>query len=199
MSHRMRLIGRFLIAAALVLVVIGWVRSYSLMDAIHWTDSQHFLSLLSSDGRINLTVTDWEGKTAWPSGFRFTSSSRLKVQERPLWETDPDIYGRRRLLGFEWSDNLPPWPSHQTVYLSFFLPTYRLIAVPYWALAVLLSMPMVRRLASRWRRRSRLRRGQCPACAYDLRGTPGGCPECGWTAPAIAAVAASAPATIVPM
>jgi hypothetical protein len=105
----------------------------------------------------------------------------------PLWETDPDIYGRRRFLGFEWSNDLSPWPSKQTVYLSFYLPPYRLIAVPYWALAVLAALPLVGPIVRSRRRRSRLRRGCCPVCAYDLRGTPAGCPECGWTATAAAA------------
>lgn len=35
-----------------------------------------------------------------------------------------------------------------------------------------------------WRRRSRVHRGRCIQCAYDLRGDfPSGCPECGWNRP----------------
>ena len=39
-------------------------------------------------------------------------------------------------------------------------------------------LPAVR-LRTLRRRRRRVARGLCPACGYDLRATPGRCPECG--------------------
>jgi hypothetical protein len=35
-------------------------------------------------------------------------------------------------------------------------------------------------LARRWRQRRRRGAGCCVRCGYDLRGSPGACPECGW-------------------
>lgn len=53
------------------------------------------------------------------------------------------------------------------------------VRVPYWLLAILTSA-----LPAWWLlRRSRERRvrllGLCPGCGYDLRASPGRCPECG--------------------
>lgn len=53
-------------------------------------------------------------------------------------------------------------------------------------LAVLPAAWLLSLVSRRWRERSRMRRGRCPACGYDLRATPeeggallGRCPECG--------------------
>lgn len=50
------------------------------------------------------------------------------------------------------------------------------VVVCYGVLAALALMADLRVV----RERSRRARGECPGCGYDLRATPGTCPECGW-------------------
>ena len=57
------------------------------------------------------------------------------------------------------------------------------LALP--ALAALFAIAPMSAVAHHLARRRRRRRGHCPACGYDLRATPGRCPECG-TLPASA-------------
>ena len=51
--------------------------------------------------------------------------------------------------------------------------------VPYWALLLLAASAPWVVARRRYRVYRRSRRGECIACGYDLRATPGRCPECG--------------------
>ena len=57
------------------------------------------------------------------------------------------------------------------------------VYVPYWvALGVCSALPLshaATKLAAARRRRRLRARVRCPDCGYDLRATPGRCPECG--------------------
>ncbi len=58
----------------------------------------------------------------------------------------------------------------------------RTLAFPAWWPVVLLAvLPAIRAIsiASAVRKRRRLARRHCPSCGYDLRASPGRCPECG--------------------
>ena len=69
-----------------------------------------------------------------------------------------------------------PWARQGTLRLPLWFAQSLLIVLPAWA---------AQRHHRARRARRRQGRGLCPACGYDLRATPGRCPECG-TQPASA-------------
>ena len=59
--------------------------------------------------------------------------------------------------------------------------TRRFWYVPYWAVCLPAAAAPLALLWRSRKTRRRQRSGLCPACGYDLRATPGRCPECGTT------------------
>lgn len=92
-----------------------------------------------------------------PRGFGFqTSDARLKV-----------VLATGQPLGFGFFN----WGNGN-----------RLLVIPHWFLAVLPATIAAWAGVGLWRRSKLLARrggGRCANCGYDLRATPGRCPECG--------------------
>jgi hypothetical protein len=153
---------------SLVLVPLLWLRSRRTVDEIMLGRFGAHHQLASWRGGIQyVRLAKCPLNTALQYGrFQphvsedFWSISALE----PKWS--------RQRLGLATAHGLAPGPDDQQ-------HPYRLLRVPYWALLAIGLLPlalMSARAARRWRRR---RAGRCPTCGYDLRATPGICPECG--------------------
>jgi hypothetical protein len=113
------------------------------------------------------------------------------LSERSIVHVSRSSRGYDDALGVAWSSERdgfhgPPLPRRWG-YGSFRYGDHRgevLVRewwMPHWALAMVTgAWPGM--LAVRWCRRRHLahaRAGRCRSCGYDLRATPGRCPECG--------------------
>ena len=166
MSRRMRLLLRFLASLCLVVALAlaaAWVRSLWRNDSLFLERGPHGYFVASARGRVGVvevpgTWHPW--RQHWASyDLRTDPAVLVNITQSPdtdnLWVL---LYGRGKV--------------------GRFLPS-RWLAVPYAVPTVLFAAPPAVMMTAALRRRHRHRRGLCRACGYDLRGSPGRCPECG--------------------
>ena len=183
-------------------VCVLWVRSYWRPDSLlwkeaHWRGDSYF-HLQSSRGVIAI---EWYVETISGDSDvmkeRFFNERYLGTApgSEPVTEFEyhnsyirqfPDL--PRNWSGFfffQQPDSIPP--DSDGISLSYDLAV---VEMPYWPVALVTSVLPACLLLTTVRRRRRQRRlhaGLCPACGYDLRASPGRCPECGTPTGAAAA------------
>jgi hypothetical protein len=139
-----------------VLTVVLWVRSYWRRDYLDSAGRWSFVGVTNPKGYVLLMWGE-----AYPPG----QPARLNYLQFTPYDLQQHPSQAVRNVG-----PIKVWAK----------PTYREVAIRCWALVLLFSLaraawlmrgPLVRR--------RRVRLGLCRHCGYDLRATPGCCPECG--------------------
>ena len=190
-----------ILSVLLMLATAGlWVRGYFARDGIWHSTEQMRYSLHSYRGRIfvwtlsvapNPSAMTWATPTKMGRGWVVDSVpdswyapyvTRPKGVNLEADISDAPSMGLgsvdKRVLGFRYVSNNAWLPLAQ---LQFGYPTARsrAIFVPHWAVILLLAVipgVWLFQAARNWNRREA---GHCRKCGYDLRATPGKCPECG--------------------
>jgi hypothetical protein len=151
-------------AASLMLglsLLILWVRSYWVCDFLVYERPGWHLNMALMHGEIQLNALELlPGETLSSTGY-YREQAWGRWEARDLWRFDLD-----RFL-------MPGGSPHYCASIPYWLPALLAVTLTVWLLR---------------HRPGRYGKDRCPACGYDLRGTPSGasggtCPECGFRPP----------------
>jgi hypothetical protein len=153
---------------------VFWVRSYRLTDKVSWTRADGQRTLRSAYGHVVLGLyqADTPAPSNDPRGLKYTRDQPSGPQMDLQWVL---------LLCYDPSARLVQWERGGFGWMkrSSSRDLIATAAAPFWSLAATTAILPLARTAMRLRRRPRTHLGLCPTCGYDLRATPGRCPECG--------------------
>ena len=156
-------------------VVALWVRSYWVSDAVLGGNRS------GEWGTQTLSGTWAFVRTNAPHGHATLRWDRFDSRLSSVWE-DGSALSLPNRLGFGYRSRLLPTanirlPNPEPGVTLPPLIVTRMVLLPLWLAAAVLAVLPAARLYRRIR--PRYAAGRCQACGYDLRATPGRCPECG--------------------
>jgi hypothetical protein len=140
-------------------------------------------NLLDDHGRPYLASEEWRGVLCESGSIIFYRlSDTVDLGPRTTWEFNERVVGHnlREPGQWMWSASKPDIFGNPDQYAE--------VGVRSWVLLVACSVAPAWWVVTMIRRRRRRRHGEgrCSHCGYDLRATPGRCPECGQSAAPIA-------------
>ena len=139
-----------------------WVRSEFVMDRVVLNSTRNFVEFNGRRGGL------WLLWVREPIAGRLWVS--LEHERRPPHPVIVRPYTRLHPMGFS---------LHRSVRGGMKPGVSTWVTAPYWFVMGLAAVPPLVRHSALRKRRGQRSRGLCPACGYDLRATPGRCPECG--------------------
>jgi hypothetical protein len=178
-----RIVPAVLLLIAVVVVILRIRDRNRRMDHFEYATGGRMVYVHSRDGRLSIMVArPWpkDRSLSWLSGVgnewdRNNTSGISMLTRDSAWRRFgiAGVSGRGYALGPGGQEAVPGAPS-----LDF-----ALYIMPHWIVATACAVPPLAWLAlvvpKRIRQRRRTRLGLCLGCGYDLRESPGRCPECG--------------------
>jgi hypothetical protein len=198
-KHALKLRSLTLITIAVALVAM-WTRSVITEDHVQFLRGAGLIAASSGEGRVTFCRKS-----------RLTSEAQLVLGNTPIygscpamtfdaldrWDgSEPTLSGDHdeviegplaSFAGFAWQTTSVVTVPGGTPFAAWprtGRPNGWLFAIPYWAILVPVIM-LTWHSVARWRR-LKLSQNICLKCGYDLRATPGRCPECGTEQPSAA-------------
>jgi len=158
-----------------LLAVFAWCRSAICTESFSYAAAGADFELVSGKSRIALLRVQDDAPPHSPAIRRYTSEETPGNLWFAQYLTPRESAGRPGLC----------WSQGVTKNNAF---SYTLVEIPYWLLTtLLLTLPASRAITTigrSLRKQRRIKQNRCAACGYDLRSSPGRCPECGTSPPA---------------